>query len=655
MTSEGDTPPPSVLVAEDHAVIAMEVEERLRSLGYRVAGLAGSAAAAISLAREARPDVLLFDIHLGAGLDGIEAACAIQAERPVPVVFLSAYSDAPTLERVRAVEHSSYLLKPFGERMLQILLDAAVYRFRAAQERDAIERARRRTEARLAALLDHSPDAIISVDSDRLIVVFNRGAEAMFGYAASEMLGQPLDVLIPASVRDAHRAQVERFSAEEVPRPRERARREITCVRKSGESFPAEATIFRVDVEGDPVLSVFVRDLSERKQLELRTLQAQKLEAAGRLAAGVAHDFNNLLSVIHCNAYLAQVSAAGNPEGLAAIEEILHGVERGVALTTQMLGFVRREAARPRPTDVNGALAGMERLVRALAGGHVEVSLDLDPAAGTASVDVASLEQVVMNLVTNARDAMPRGGALVLRTARTSLDHPLETATGTAAPGTYVEISVRDAGAGMTPEVRARALEPFFTTKALGHGTGLGLATVARVVRGHDAHLCLESEVGRGTRVRLLFPSTLARQVVSSAPPPAPVSASGAPSAIPTRVLVIDDDEALCAATRAVLERAGYVVSVASHAEQALDIVTRRAPPIDVVVADVVMPLVDGRELVERLRREQPDLGVVLTSGDLVAAPPDAHGDAEHEVLRKPFVVAALLERVRLAVRGGGR
>jgi two-component system cell cycle sensor histidine kinase/response regulator CckA len=641
LAREGRVARPRILVAEDQAIVAMELEHRLELLGYDVCGVVASADDAIARARETRPDILLFDIRLQGRRDGIDAAHAVQSERPVPVVFLSAYADRTMLERVRALDHSSYLLKPFDERMLQISLDAALHTFRVSMERDREERARRRSEVRLAAILDHSPDAIVSLGPDRRIVVFNRGAERIFGYAADEVLGRTLEILLPEGFSERHEELVERFAGSDEQTRAIGERREISGRRKNGEVFPAEGSLFRTAAGGEVLFSVIFRDISDRKRLESRSVQAQKLEAVGRLAAGVVHDFNNLLSAIQCNAYLASLHApaeAGRP-----LDEILASVQRGAALTRQMLAFVRRQPAHALPVDVSLALAAMEGLVRTLAGTGARMRIELEVGAGVAALDTAGLEQIVMNLVVNARDAMPEGGTMTLRTRRHDVEAPREGTLGPIPAGRYVEISVSDTGTGMSPEIAARIFEPFFTTKPLGHGTGLGLMTVAEVLRAHGGHLELVTAPREGSTFRVLLPA------LDVAPARRPPEHAAVPPGEPLRVLIVDDDDALRSAAARILALAGLSVREAQSPEDALRLASE-PDALDVVVSDVRMPSMLGPALVQAIRARRPDVAIVLMSAHEDVAGLGELGEPERRLLlHKPFHASELVERVRFA------
>ncbi len=622
-----------ILIAEDQAVVAMEIEDRLMRLGYQVAGIASSAERAIALAREMKPDLLLFDIRLDGSPDGISAAETILRERRVPVVFLSAYADDATLARMQQVEPAAYLLKPFDERMLQITLDTALYKHRVTQERLQEERERRAVEARLASVLDHSPDAIISADAGGRITVFNRGAERTFGYAAAQARGMAIEALFPASDTDIFAALADRAQEEAEPV----LRRELDGLRSDGSRFPAELSLSRAVVDGATLVTAIVRDVSERQRLQEKFLHAQKLEAVGRLAAGVAHDFNNLLSAIQCNAFLAG-SCADQPEQLRdEVRAITDSVRRGSSLTRQLLGFARRTPGTPRPIELGETVASLENLFRVLAGADAELTMDIEVGAGVVEIDPSRLEQALMNLVVNARDAMHTGGELRFEVATHMSERPWRVRSGKLAAGRYVRLSVADSGTGMDAELLDQIFEPFFSTKAPGRGTGLGLSTVLDVATECDGGVDVESVKGEGSTFHLFLPESAAAlpEIPTERLTPAPMELGGS-------ILVIDDDDSLRPAIVRVLTKSGCEVESVSSPAEALELVSR-GRSYDLVIIDLIMPGTSGPELAIQLRERIADLPILYISGHPESAELAQMAEAAMgPILQKPFNIHSL-------------
>jgi PAS domain S-box-containing protein len=402
----------------------------------------------------------------------------------------------------------------------------------------------------------------------------------------------------------------------------------------------------QLDAAGRPMRGVGISfDVTERHTLEAQFQQAQKMEAIGRLAGGVAHDFNNLLTAIlgYCELLLNDLDPAD-----AHVPDILEIQKAGVsatALTRQLLAFSRKEPIQAEVLDLNHIITSMRLLLQRLLGEDVRVVLALAPGPARVSSDRGQLEQVVMNLAVNARDAMPSGGAVTIRTANVQLDAAYVAAHVGVNPGPHVALTISDSGTGMSAEVQSHLFEPFFTTKAPGHGTGLGLPTVAGIVARSGGTVTVASELGVGTAFTILLPAIDAPLVAVAVP--AVPAAIAAPA---ERILVVEDEEGLRALTRRLLERLGYGVEEAACAEDALRLFDAY-PPIDVVLSDVVMPGASGPELARQLVARQPNLRVVFMSGyteETIAR----HGVTGPDVifLQKPFTTGQLGRVIRTAL-----
>ncbi len=405
------------------------------------------------------------------------------------------------------------------------------------------------------------------------------------------------------------------------------------------------------DVEGRVVgLIGTARDITDRKRAEQELLaaeerfqQAQKLESVGRLAGGVAHDFNNLLTVIlGAGEVLAEDLRSGRGASPEDVEQIRAAGGRAQELTRQLLAFARRQVNTPVALDLNEAVRGSERLLRGVLGEGVRLTLELEPGLWTVRCDPGQVEQVILNLAMNARDAMPRGGALVLRTRNLVVDEAHAARDGEASTGEWAQLTVEDSGEGLSPEALEHVFEPFFTTKPRGSGTGLGLATVHGIVSQAGGHVHVRSTPGQGATFEVHFPRQHEAPRPSRPAPPAP-AARGTET-----VLAVEDDPLVRDVTARALRGGGYRVLLAGSAAEALELEAGLAGPLGLLVTDVVMPGMDGRELADELRRRRPGLRVLFVSGyaqDIVGH----HGvlDAGVELLQKPFNSGALLARVR--------
>jgi PAS domain S-box-containing protein len=383
-------------------------------------------------------------------------------------------------------------------------------------------------------------------------------------------------------------------------------------------------------------------DITEHRLLQEQFRQAQKLEEVGRLAGGVAHDFNNLLSVILGEADIALVEGAADPSARRSLAQIQTAAERAALLTRRLLTFSRKQLVEPRPLDLNEVVTGLIDMLARLVGEDLEIGTRLAPDLGWVKADAGQVEQVLVNLVVNARDAMPEGGTLVLGTGNVELDESYERAHPAVAPGEYVMLSVSDTGTGMTDEVKAHLFEPFFTTKEPGKGTGLGLATCYAVAQQAGGHLGVYSELGVGTTVRLYLPR--AEHLDEASRPRAQEPSSSGDET----VLLVEDDPGVRAVATRILTGRGYRVLEADNGESALDVLARHLRSVDLLLTDVVMPKMGGRILAERARALRPELPVLFTSGyndDVILQ----HRLLEHGValLPKPFTPLSLSAKVR--------
>ena len=463
------------------------------------------------------------------------------------------------------------------------------------------------------AVLEASPNAVIAVDAQGTITYANPQVEATFGYAVGELLGRPVESLLPERVGERHVAHREVFLAHPNARPMGIGL-DLAGRRRDGTEFPVEISLSPVQTGDGLQVFATVVDIAARKAAQDQLLQNQKLESIGRLAGGIAHDFNNMLFAIHGYAELLTQDLASvdpfrlDPDRLLlSVNAISHAAERATALTAQLLSFSRQQVVNVKVLDVNAAVTAIEPMVRQLIGENMELVLRLDPRAGHIRADAGQIGQIVVNLVVNARDAMPNGGKVTIETGNFAFEQPLSIEHLDVKPGAYVLLAVSDTGVGMDRETREHIFEPFFTTKELGRGTGLGLATSYGIVHQAGGHISVYSEPGRGSAFKLYFPRVDAPvEARPTVPVPTTVGVG--------TVMVVEDEPAVRDMTTQLLERAGYeVLAVAGGAEAIAG--TQNTPPIDVLVTDVVMPGMSGIELAERMMDRYPRIAVVLLSG----------------------------------------
>lgn len=492
----------------------------------------------------------------------------------------------------------------------------------------------RRTGQRFRAILAAAPDAMLALTRDGHIEMANDRVYDLFGRRAEEITGAPITTLI---TRDTTHPTMSEWLTGPKSGESSFVSDGFTAVRRDGTHFRAEVACSSVaDEAGESMLIISVHDLTERLELEERrrqfALEAQReqqnrLDSLGRLAGGVAHDFNNLLGVILNLVTLIEKQEMAPPTR-HDVAQVRAAAERGAALTRQLLTFARREPMRTEPVDVGHAVRGVATLLERTLGPSIALDIELAAQPLVVLIDHQQLDQVMVNLVLNARDAMAQGGRLVISTAH-ELDAELP-----------IHLRVSDTGTGMSPEVISQAFEPFFTTKARGQGTGLGLATVYGVISRAGGRITIDSRPGVGTSFDIHLPA--ASDVAPPASTPTEVSAARA-----ARILLVDDDLALRDATQRILHDAGYDVYVASDGRDALNLLTDASFDVDVVVSDVVMPRLSGVELAHHLQRLAPDLPVILMTGFDSSPTPLAQ-----PVLPKPVDGATLMATLKEALRG---
>ncbi|MGX9965509.1 PAS domain S-box protein [Roseomonas sp. F4] len=495
--------------------------------------------------------------------------------------------------------------------------------------------------ARQAALLDQARDAILVRGTDHRVEYWNRSAERMYGWTAEEAIGRPITELLYSETAEFRRATSHVLAQGEW-------RGQITQRRKDGSELVVDGvwSLLR-DPDGVPraVLAVNT-DITERLELEQKLRQSQRLEAIGQLTGGVAHDFNNLLTVILGNSEILSECLRSDPELRQMAEMNMAAAERGAALTSRLLAFSRRQALDPKIIDVNALLAGLHQMLQRTLGAHIEIGIVAAPGLWQALIDPPQLENAVVNLCINARDAMPAGGRLVVETANVQLDATYARQEGEVQPGAYVCITVSDTGTGMTPEVVTRAFEPFFTTKEVGQGSGLGLSMVFGFMKQSGGHVKIYSEPGHGTAVKMYIPRAALQRADDGRGSEAEMLLGGR-----ERLLVVEDDPLVRDHVAAQLRDLGYEVAVAESAFEALAIL-QRGPAFDLLFTDVVMPGgMHGPALAEAARRDRPGLRVLFTSGYTEnGIVHQGRLDAGVLLLNKPYRRRDLAQKVRDAL-----
>ena len=622
--------PIRILVVDDTEANRYAVSRHLRKAGYQIVE-AHDGATALTRMAEDLPDLVILDIRMP-GIDGFEVVRRLRGDprtRHLPVLHVSASFTDPVSQAAGLDSGADgYLTHPV-EPLVLLASVRALLRARAA------EREARAAEAAWRATFEAIGDGVSVVDAAGRIEQCNAAFAGILG--TTELKGRRLTDLMPVLIN--------------IPQPPFLAAADGQAL--AGTEIPFEGKRLRVSCRVLPEPDGGVQravcamtDVTKQRAAEIRLQQAQRLEAAGQLAGGIAHEINNMMTVV-----LGLTEFLMRSEDLVGghrhdMGEIAKAANRAADMARQLLAFTRRQMLHPKLLDLNATLAGMGRLVRQLMGAHREVTFHLSPEAGLVFADEGQLEQVILNLALNARDAMGRGGRF---TISTSLEHlgsefAAQYPGIEIRPGDYARITAADTGSGMDSETLERAFEPFYTTKPVGEGTGLGLATVYGIVKQSNGYIWGESTPGGGARFHVYLPQVAGRVGGPALQQPASTLRRGSAT-----ILVVDDEPMVRSLARRALEQYGYAVIEAEDGEAALRVLSSEGGPgVDLAVVDVVMPGMDGRELGDRLRHRHPRLQVLYISGhtgdELARGLPL---DASVPVLQKPFPPDELVERVQ--------
>lgn len=516
---------------------------------------------------------------------------------------------------------------------------------RVELERNKAERALRESSETLHSVIRTSPMAIVGMDGEQRVCIWNEAAEHIFGWTEREVLGKPYPLVQEEEWEDFRKGLKDQAEGMTI------RSHETQRTHKDGKKVQVRlsAAAFRDQNEKVAGWVGLLEDVTEQKLLEAQYRQAQKMEAIGQLVGGIAHDFNNVLGVVVGSAEVLAESLKPGDAGARYLGDILSASSRATGLVKQLLAFTRQQVLEPRVLVANETVRGIESMLRRVIGENIELHDSLAPDLWRVKVDPGQLEQVVLNLAVNARDAMPEGGKLIIETKNIVADELYGRTHKGMQPGAYVMLCVSDTGTGMDAVTQSRIFEPFFTTKEKGKGTGLGLSTVYGIVQQSGGHIWVYSEVGRGTAFKIYFPRTEEMAVVE-APMPAPATAPGGDE----KIMLVEDEDSLRALGCEILRQSGYEVLEAAGPKEALELVEKNGQAIDLLMTDVIMPGMSGHALAELLKPRFAGLRILYVSGytdDAIAR----HGVLEPgvEFLQKPYTRSALTQKIRSMLDAG--
>ncbi len=592
-----------ILVVEDETIVSMEIQDRLKEMNYLVCGAASSGEEAIRKSAESEPDLVLMDIMLKGKMDGIEAADVVIKEHGIPVIFLTAHSDEATLQRAKLTAPFGYLLKPFNDRALHTTIEMALYRHE-------MEKKVRDSEKWLSTTLTSLNEGVITTDKSGKIKFINPIAEKMTGWSATDAVSLKVsEVFKIFSEKDHEKLDCPVHSILNDSQ-NNKSNYSSLLTNKNGKEFLIDHFESLIKNHKDKTIGAILvfRDISERRRLEDQFHQAQKMESIGLLAGGVAHDFNNILSAILGYASFMKMKMNEDHPFFNYVDTIEKSAIRGADLTAQLLSFARKGQLNIKSLDLNAVVSEALKVVKSTFDRSIEIETTFFPALPTIDIDEIKMQQILMNLFVNARDAMPKGGKLTIETNIARFTGKRNDLTLDLEPGVYAVLSVADTGTGIDEKILKSIFEPFFTTKEKGKGTGLGLSMVYGVVKNLKGDIQVDSKIGKGTRFNIYLP-------ISGKPEQKDHLELDAPLGKGETILVVDDEETIRDFVDLSFKKNGYKVILAENGLEGVKVFKKNKDNIDLVILDLVMPKMGGFEAYEEMRKISPKTKFIYTTG----------------------------------------
>ena len=631
----------NILIVDDDQDFADSLEEYLENFGYRIRTEYNLKSAEHAMG-EFHPQVVLVDVRLG-HTRGIDLISMIKDDWPeLLFIVMTAYADTDTA--IEALQRGAYdyLRKPLNLEVLTSTLERCFRNLQLQQEKEEALNLLKLNEERFRKLIEGSVHGIVIHDGTTPLFL-NRSFASIFGYASKEDLADltSLDGLLTHPEQNPWKGSLSPASSQMA------APLVLTGLRKDGREIQIEAISQEIEWEGNTVTQTSLVDITQRNQLEAQLRQAQKMEAVGQLAGGVAHDINNMLQIIRGYTELALTKVLGTSAANPHLKKVLNAADNASKLTRQLLAFSRREVLQPKALAVNDLIHNLMDMLHRLLGEDIGLSIRAAENLPSMMADQGMIQQVLVNLCMNARDAMPNGGDLAIETTLFVVDRAFMDTHGWAVLPEYVSISITDSGAGIENQLLAKIFEPFFTTKEAAKGTGLGLSMAYGIIHQHKGAIEVESELGVGSKFTVYLPPSSARPEAEA--PSLKREVSGGEETI----LFAEDQEEVLALMQGLLEQKGYRIFPALNGEEALKVFSENPGQFDLIILDMVMPKLSGRSVFEQIRARYPSLPVIFSTGySSNQLDEEFIRNNAFKLLRKPYSPDDLYHAVREALDG---
>lgn len=626
-----------LLIVEDERIIAEDIKRTLLQFNYEVIDIISYGERVLERYEELNPDLILMDIMLAGKLNGIETAVKIKKQYNVPIIYLTAYANEPILSSAKVTDPFGYLIKPFEEHELHVTIEMAFYRYK-------MEYNLRQSEKKYRLLFNSIADPIfiLSKNGENFLdcndVVLNK-----YGYTKDELISAPASTLYIEKEWKQLSNYLNEKSIIDSP--------VFTHVKKSGEEIIVELHKSEITFNEEQALLVIARDITKRIQaqdekqiVQEQLYQSQKMEVVGKLAGGIAHDFNNLLTAINGYSDLALKKLDKDNNAYKDIKVIKDCGERAARLTKQLLSFSRKQVVEKINVDLNKTITELEKMLKRLIGEEISLKTTFQSPSCMIYADKSQLEQVIVNLVVNARDAIEGYGKIMISTTKEALTKEFIEQHNLNASNEYIKISVVDTGIGMSEEIQRKIFEPFFTTKEVGKGTGLGLSTVFGIMKQNKGVILVESEEGKGSEFNIYFPQIITETNVKKVKI---FDSDNLPTGDET-ILLVDDEDSIRNFLSEILEERGYKIIEASNGKEGLLKFKESNEKIHLLISDITMPKISGPELVDELRKLQPDIKAIFISGNVDNDFIKKHTSFPNtSFLHKPFSYDSIISKVR--------